>query len=176
MRFLECNQTSCRCRSDCNFTPSGEEGRPVARQESVAKKWPNIRANPPRSPPPQLIGRSVIEGIMEGKESPRQLAERAQGSLRGKRAQLELRCAKNFSVRPDSQTGSLLGPRPRSAFGSPGRHYQHLSSRSCFHPSLRRTEGPSWVSHSFQKKFQNTSFPNILNDLPSIVAVQKTPC
>jgi transposase len=35
-------------------------------------------------------GRSVIEGIMEGKESPRQLAERAQGSLRGKRAQLEL--------------------------------------------------------------------------------------
>jgi transposase len=35
-------------------------------------------------------GRSVIEGIIEGKESPRQLAERAQGSLRGKRAQLEL--------------------------------------------------------------------------------------
>jgi transposase len=35
-------------------------------------------------------GRSVIEGIMEGKEAPRQLAERAQGSLRGKRAQLEL--------------------------------------------------------------------------------------
>jgi transposase len=34
-------------------------------------------------------GRSIIEGIMEGKEAPRQLAERAQGSLRGKRAQLE---------------------------------------------------------------------------------------
>jgi transposase len=35
-------------------------------------------------------GRSIIEGIIEGKEAPRQLAERAQGSLRGKRAQLEL--------------------------------------------------------------------------------------
>ena len=35
-------------------------------------------------------GRSIVEGIIEGKESPRQLAERAQGSLRGKRAQLEL--------------------------------------------------------------------------------------
>ena len=35
-------------------------------------------------------GRSLIEGIIEGKEGPRQLAERAQGSLRGKRAQLEL--------------------------------------------------------------------------------------
>ena len=35
-------------------------------------------------------GRSVMEGIIERKESPRQLAERAQGSLRGKRAQLEL--------------------------------------------------------------------------------------
>jgi transposase len=35
-------------------------------------------------------GRSVIEGIIEGRESPAELAERAQGSLRGKRAQLEL--------------------------------------------------------------------------------------
>ncbi len=35
-------------------------------------------------------GGSVIEGIIEGKGAPRQLAERAQGSLRGKRAQLEL--------------------------------------------------------------------------------------
>jgi transposase len=35
-------------------------------------------------------GRSIIEGIMAGQESPRQLAERAQGSLRGKRAELEI--------------------------------------------------------------------------------------
>ena len=35
-------------------------------------------------------GRSVIEGIIEGSESPAELAERAQGSLRGQRAQLEL--------------------------------------------------------------------------------------
>jgi transposase len=35
-------------------------------------------------------GRSIIEGIIEGQEDPRKLAERAQGSLRGKRAQLEL--------------------------------------------------------------------------------------
>jgi transposase len=35
-------------------------------------------------------GRSILEGIKEGKEGARQLAERAQGSLRGKRAKLEL--------------------------------------------------------------------------------------
>lgn len=35
-------------------------------------------------------GRSIMEGIIEGKEDARQWAERAQGSWRGKRAQLEL--------------------------------------------------------------------------------------
>ena len=37
-----------------------------------------------------VTGRSIIKGIVEGKEGPRRLAERAQGSLRGKRAQLEV--------------------------------------------------------------------------------------
>jgi len=53
-------------------------------------------------------GRSIIEGIVEGKESPRRLAERALGRVRGKQAQLEVALHGRVSEHHRSMLRELL--------------------------------------------------------------------